>query len=337
MVEIKDLITNDMLQKAISKGLSEKEIKDAITRIITNIPDMEEKEKILFLRNRINAWLIRFINSNKVYAKAIVIGMRKYADMNDIMRKSAKNQVGKEISKFKSKGMYTIIEDHFASGRDQGKPIPLEKNLIQNGLTVIEYKNKMYVKSCIFQGDWVEDININNAKSGDVISITIPEESITNPNKSVYINKYEIITSLPENKYEEIINTQLNDLKTNLLNLNAGGFEGNKLVVLNCNAGGFEGKSVLLTDYSEDGFINPDASISAYLDEINFIEGALRLTILGEAYINKEGTVSLNIYKIIVPEKYKKINISKESQKAVEDDFSDLTSQIDDDLGDVNL
>lgn len=322
MENLINLVPDKTIELLEKKGLSKKDLIDKLEEFLKESTNLGHSEKLhkTYIGNRINSYIMTFLHSEKVLVKAIVLGLGRLEENNAKWRGFSEKNKGKEINVCTStkhvvpineKGKYVSKEGYFHAGFKQGLPIPNEEDWQQTGFIEIEYKDKMYFKNCTFQGDWLNEPELHNAVSGNVIQISIDPTYLNS--KTVYISKYEKKAILDEKDYLKLINEELSECVTTIEKLSQIPNLANTFCIIKGNVGDFQGNSFTFTDENlqMDNF-DVSMHIQAFLKNIPFVAGALGITFIGEAYKKTDGSgIGMFIYKALTPDVYKRKKISK--------------------------
>lgn len=324
-MEYDNYINKEVKSALLSKGLSEEQIKAHIDEEIQRGKEFgfdTDEAMTSFLNNRLNAKFSGLLNSSSIVWNAVVLGLGQAQDDNERMRRMSKLKAGSVYTKPNSNEKITVEEGRFPWGINIGEPIPDAPNWQQEVVLGVETKDSIVIKTGNLQGPWVKDAN--ELVPGDKISFNGSNNLINN--KIVTVTKCHNDGNISDDKLKEIINTYMKQYITNIKKLSEA--KTADIAVVKGNIAeynpGAHGVSVKFTDNSVQ-FNDEISLMSTYLENPNFVDGAVDVIFLGNVYynVNRE-ELAMKTYLTIVPEMYKPKETSNESDDVIEEQASDL-------------
>jgi len=330
---LKKYISEGIIKKLNDKGYSSQAIEEKINEFRETSSSMGFTGEALegSIKNRIKGFFMPVLRRNTKVMKAVIYGLSRPVDENDRIRRMSKLKEGE--SGYKPNTEYVVQEGFYPWGNQQGQEIPMDEQWEQTGFLGIENNKKIHNKEVKIYGSWLTDKKINKAKSGDVIRINVEESKLNN--KMVYLNSYEYVEQLTEEKYIKLLDNlkEFHKTTSQIASENYNGF-----AIVKGSVGEIEGANIMSFDIidNEDDW-DVENSLTGSLKEVPFIAGAENLIFIGDVYKKGKGQpgYAINVQNVIVPEKYKKKDLAKENIDSIEESYNNdlgTSNNIDEDL-----
>jgi len=322
-MESNNLISKNIKDKLIGIGLTETQINEKVLEISKQYKDLIGEGWEKPTKQKIAIYFNSMLNSSDKLYSVIYLGGEKAFDNNNKMRTWASNNLGKKRpvsgKALKAKGAkeYIVKENEYAWGWNQGLVIPVAADWQKKIFVLIEIKKELILKSITIKGEnATNDFNIN---PGNKIKIWLSPEKVEQGSWLDTTKKIIDSGALSQEKLNQLLEGPLSNLKIDLEELNNFQTKEDikkelyifKADVAEIKDNSFGGYTVVVSSPND-----PSILINLNVDEIDFSDLALGLTIFANVYMGKERPV-YKVYNIITPEIYKKEVVKKTTKEEI--------------------
>jgi len=321
-IKIEDIVNSTTIEKLKEKGLDEVFVQEKI-KMFSELAAKVGADPIKFVKVRLQSYFNRFLLSASSVIKATVLGVKSPRDLCEFQRKWANRNLG-----VKRKNGYIVKANCFSwdnGGFKQGMEIPegVEKWESQ-GTLLVEYKDKLFVKE--YTVNCKDKDSIPEVKPLDIVTFKVNPEKLEGTN-GIFISNLTTVGKLNDDQITALLPNLTQYVKTSeqLYNMDYNGF-----VIMKGDISIIENNGFDIIDFEE---LDTSKVVGAYMQDINFVEGAMGITFLGNTYKNKNtGQYTLSVYHAIVPEEFKPVTMDTEQVAAVENQANDMFKDKTDDI-----
>lgn len=330
-MELTKYLTKEKIAALADKGVSESDLIEKINSYKVDYADLEYTEEELenTIKGRINIAVAKILSSKLLQYKGIVLSIKQPRDEYKFLRDWVNNHLGE-----KRQDGWIVQEGLIPWGNQEGDPIP-EGSLWKQQVSVgVDNKGKLEVKEIVLEGDWVNNKEVNTITVGDVITFKSSEKFFDYKTSTIYA--YNKAAPLEESVWETLLNGGLKPFVKTIKEVIDGDYRG--FAIVKCNVGDLDrtqsGYSFMIYDnsFSDEEQFEPENIIQAYMRQVNFVEGAHNIVCIGDIY-SKDTSKTFNISKAIVPDKFKRVEITEETSKIIESDIEDVEETVEEDSG----